>query len=657
MIAEITELYTKPYLMRKLFFLFLFIVISFQARIFALEPVDGAASISGYVTDSQTGETLIGASVSIEGTRLGAITNKSGFFAINNIPPGKYNIVVSFVGYEKLKLSFTFASFASERKTLKLKPSSVMTEGISVEARRENEKREISVSRIDVPVQQIKKIRVGGETDVFRSLQYLPGILTSSQLSSGLFVRGGSPDQNLVLLDGATVYNPTHLFGFISTFNTDAIKDVELIKGGFPAEYGGRLSAVLNLTQKNGNREKYEGLASIGVISSRLSVEGPLPWIDGSFYLAGRRTYLDLLLGLLPQDPDNPYPDFKFYDLNGKLSLNVGANDRVFLSGFTSADILDYSSSGIELGLDINNLLGSARWTHIFSNNLFSNLIISRSRYVNNVNGDNAGFPYYIENSINDWSLKSSLEWFASEKLTVKYGIDVSNYDFVYLQNFTGKKDSTAAPGSVSLGSTNKLVTDWDWGLYAQANYRLTDLVSLQAGVRANYWSYSHYLSYDPRFALRFQLQENIAVKAAAGVFHQNLKLVSFGDFSISDIWLPTDSTLPASRADHYILSVETQPLESYDLNFDIYMKNMHNITELNQNFLNPVSGSSIFYNGNAVAYGAEVFLQKRSGKFTGWAGYALGFIFARFDSIKTVIFSGQSTTGLMISSLSGSTS
>ena len=199
-----------------------------------------------------------------------------------------------------------------------MQPMDIKSGTVTVTADREAEKREISVSKINVPMTTIKEIRIGGESDVFRSLQMLPGVLTSSQISSGLFVRGGSPDQNLVLLDGATVYNPTHIFGFISTFNTDAIKDVELIKGGFPAQYGGRLSAVLNMTQKDGNRENYEGNAALGIISSRASFQGPL-FGNGSFFVSGRTTYFDLIKKAIDEDPKNPLPDFGFYDLNAKI--------------------------------------------------------------------------------------------------------------------------------------------------------------------------------------------------------------------------------------------------------------------------------------------------------------------------------------------------
>ena len=313
------------------------------------------SSISGYILDASSKETIIGATIYLKDTKKGAYTNKSGFYSISSIVPGKYTLIVNSIGYEKYVESITLTKSQSLRRDFKIKPLTATTKEVSVEADKDVEKREISISKIDIPVKQLKEIRIGGESDIFRSLQFLPGVLTSSQISSGLFVRGGSPDQNLVLLDGSTVYNPSHLFGFISTFNTDAIKDVELIKGGYPAEFGGRLSAVLNLTQRDGNQEKTEGIANIGIISSKISLDGPIG--NGSWFISGRRTYFDLILGLLPDDPQNPFPNFHFYDVNAKISQNLGDNDKVYLSGFLSSDYLTYTASGISMDLGIGNQL------------------------------------------------------------------------------------------------------------------------------------------------------------------------------------------------------------------------------------------------------------------------------------------------------------
>ncbi|MFA6234841.1 MAG: TonB-dependent receptor, partial [Bacteroidota bacterium] len=236
------------------------------------EPNAGA-TISGYIRDSATRETLVGATVQLKGTRFGAATNKSGFFSLSGLPAGKLVAVFSYLGYGTKQIELKLAEGESRRLDVELTADVLEMEEVTVEGNRMEDTRQISVSRINIPLRQISQLRVAGEADVFRSLQFLPGVLSSSQISSGLYIRGGSPDQTLVLLDGSTVYNPSHMFGFYSTFNPDAIKDVELIKGGFPAEYGGRMSAVLDLVQRDGNRNDFEGKASLGLISSRLSVE------------------------------------------------------------------------------------------------------------------------------------------------------------------------------------------------------------------------------------------------------------------------------------------------------------------------------------------------------------------------------------------------
>lgn len=598
--------------------------------IFANAP-SGKSSLSGFIKDAGTKETLISATIRIEGTKLGAYTNKLGYYSINNIIPGEYIVTISLLGYETLTKTVQFKSGESVRADYELISGGVKTEEINVFANREIETRQISISKVNVPIEQIKQIRVGGESDVFRTLQFLPGVLTSSQLSSGLFVRGGSPDQNLVLLDGSTVYNPTHLFGFISTFNSDALKEVELIKGGFNAEYGGRLSAVLNITQKDGNRDRISANGSIGVISSRLGLEGPLG--NGSWFISGRRTYFDLLKGILPENPDNPIPNFSFYDLNGKISQDFGKNDKVSFSGFLSQDQLDYSSFGLSLLLELGNNLASTRWTHIFADDLFLATNLSYSHYFNNFAGDQSGYEFIIDNSVTDITLKSDLEWFASESLTTKFGFESSAFTFDYHQNFTGETDSTAE-GSVS-GSTRFSVKDIHTSAYGQAKYSFSELFGIQGGLRVNYWDLSKILSLDPRVSLKYRFTDRIAAKASWGIFHQNLRLATQPDFSFFDTWLPTDSTVEASRAEHYIFSIETQPAIGFDLNFDVYYKKLHNISELNRNAFEIETVDDVFYIGEADAYGAEIFLQKKIGKFNGWLGYAIGVINAKFDSVN----------------------
>ncbi|MDA3844488.1 MAG: TonB-dependent receptor [Candidatus Kapabacteria bacterium] len=606
----------------------LILIISAASTVAAAEKSGG--SLSGYVRDSKSKETLISATIFIKGTKLGAYSNKLGFYHVHDIPPGKYEILISSVGYTKISKEFTIESGKSIRHDFLLEKTEVFTESVKVMADREVERREITISKINVPISQLKEIRIGGESDVFRSLQMLPGVLSSSQISSGLYVRGGSPDQNLVLIDGAPVYNPSHLFGFISTFNSEAIKDVELIKGAYPAEYGGRLSSVLNLTQKDGDREDIGAQLSIGTISSKLSVEGPLG--DGAFFLGGRRTYLELVKAAF-EDPETPFPDFNFYDLNFKVTQDLTDDDKLMLSGFMSADHMAYDMRGVDMALDLGNYMLNGRYTRIFSDEAFLTANVSYSQYFNKFSVDVNGNDYLIDNKIIDYTGKVVLEWFATNDLTAKFGGEISHYDFNYLQDFSG--DTEEEKTDESGGYMKMDIKDMNYAAFAQANWNSEDFYSLQGGIRIANFQEAGKTVVEPRLAVKYDIQSDLSIKLAYGVFHQNLKLATQPDFSFFDTWLPTDGTIALSRATHYIASIETKPFDEYDLNFDFYYKKMENINELNRYSFEGQTAGDVFYTGEGDSYGAEIFLQKKYGDFTGWFGYGLGYINRKFDEIN----------------------
>ncbi|MEI6091208.1 MAG: TonB-dependent receptor [bacterium] len=585
--------------------------------------------LSGFVKDADNKETLIGAVVYLEGTKYGGATNKEGFYIIKNVPKSKYKLSIQYPGYTKKTEEIEIK--ANLKKNFELDPSIVEGETIDVYGDRESEKRQITISNVQIPIASIKELRIGGESDVFRTLQYLPGILTSSQLSSGLFVRGGSPDQNLILLDGTPVYNPSHLFGFISTFNTDAIKSINLYKGGFDAEYGGRLSAVLDITQKDGNREKIAGLVSLGVISSRATIEGPIG--NGSWFIGGRRTYIDLMKPIFKAFNIVDLPNFGFYDINAKITQNFGELDKVSLSGFTSNDNLDYGAFGMNMTMDVRNSIGAIHWSHFFDEDLLMITNLSYSNYRNKFSGDQSGYGWLIDNAITDYTLKSELEWMVNDKLNFKSGIEINYLKFDYLQDFGDNSDTTKTEDKTGYFKLN--VKDYNYSAFSQVKYSITELLSLQTGIRAQYWQLSDNLTIDPRISLRYYLTDKVKLIAAWGIYHQNLRLITQPEFSVIDTWLPTDKSLDPLKSTHYIFSVETEPMPNYDLNVDVYYKDFKNITEYNQYVMSGSKTSELFFTGNAYALGAEIFLQKKYGKLTGWVGYALGFIRAKYDSIN----------------------
>ncbi len=594
-------------------------------------PSSFGGALSGYVLDSATKETLIGVPIYVPKLKTGTYTNKLGYYSLTGLPDGEFEIKVSYIGYKPKTFVVKIKNGRPIRKDVFLAPANVKTDEVIIEAEKDIDAKVLTVSKIDIPVEQLNEIRIGGEADVFRSMQLLPGVLTSSQISSGLYVRGGSPDQNLVLVDGTPVYNPSHLFGFISTFNSNAIKDVELIKGGYPAEYGGRLSAVLNVTQKDGNRDRVKGMASIGAIASKLNVEGPL--FGGSFFIGGRRTYFDLIKKVLPEDPQAPLPDFGFYDLNAKIVQPIGEDDKVVLSGFASADDLYQKAYGLTMDLGISNRLASLRWTHIFSEDLFSSFIVSGSYYENKFKGDQSGYNFILNNSIRDYSIKGDLEWFVRKNITAKFGFEATDYVFSYLQDFSGDTSSTKADSSSV--RTDILAKQKTYSVYGQANYNFSDLAIAQFGLRANYWTLADKFTLAPRLSFKYYLSVDVSFQAAWGIYYQNLRLGTQPDFSFFDTWTPTDESAPISSARHYVLSLETKPFREYLLNFDLYYKNMKGVSELNRSAFKGTKVADMFFFGDAESYGAEIFFQKKYGAFTGWIGYAIGAIWAKFPDIN----------------------
>ena len=363
--------------------------------------------------------------------------------------------------------------------------------------------------------------------------------------------------------------------------------------------------------------------------------------LDHSF-LGGRRTYFDLIKPLFDTDPANPVPDYFFYDINGKAVFYLTDDDKLTFAGFASNDNLQFSNNGVDLGLDIGNRAGSMKFDKIWEDDAFSSSILSYSKYFNNFVVDNSGYEALIDNYISDLSFKSNIEFYLSESVTLKTGLELNYYTFSYLQDFTGSTDSTAE-GSNS-GSTNFDVNDLNSSLFIQSNIQFTDFWSLQVGARATHYqlafrdenNFFKQIRIDPRLASRFQVSDEFAVKLAWGIYHQNLKLATQPDFSFFDTWLVTDETLELGKATHYILSTETKLDDLFDINFDIYYKQMENVNELNRYATKIEKGEDVLHEGFAESFGFELFLQKSYGEFTGWIGYAFGVINAKYDSLNS---------------------
>ncbi|MEK7818852.1 MAG: TonB-dependent receptor [Bacteroidota bacterium] len=601
----------------KLSRLFFFAIIFFCDNLFSQETF----SISGYTKDKKDGEVLPFVNVSIVGLNIGASTNSYGYFAIPKIPIGKHQIKFSIIGYANKIIQVDLLK--DEKLNVLLSAEDLKLDEVVISADIAERKITTQSSRIVIQIKDLQKLPVVGELDVFRLLQMMPGVKSSSEISSGLYVRGGSPDQNLILLDGTVVYNPSHLFGFFSTFNSDAVKDIELIKGGLPAEFGGRLSAVLNVTNKDGNRNETNGKVSLGMISSRFTIEGPIKW--GSWFLSWRRTYLDQIISLANLDEGEfPVPLYYFYDGNGKINFDISENDKLSISGYLGKDNLNFKiGEGTNLNLWWGNSTSSLKWTHIFSPIMFSNFILTQSNFNTSLKGGAVGSEFLFQNYIKDISFKGDFDFYATNEHLVKIGFWWSNYDFKVYREFSGNifYDLNFTPTHLSL--------------YLQDDWIYSAFWSFRAGLRAEYNSATKNFDFNPRFSVRRNISDQFAIKFSTGIYHQYMQLVGSEGFSFFDMWVPIDEKMKPANAIDYVFSFETNPIDDIEFNLELYYKKYSNTLEFKNQRERTFEINKLFYYGNGSAYGFEIFTQKKLGEITGFVGYTLAWTKRKFDEIN----------------------
>ena len=589
-----------------------------------------SASINGYVTDSETGETLISANVGFQEINKGASSNTLGYFTLPNIEPGTYILFCSYVGYRPYREEITLEPGENLRLDIELVPESIELDEIVVRSRaQEEEKKNIGTAQINTEL--IKELPSVFEADVFRSIQLLPGVKAASDFSSGLYIRGGSPDQTLILLDRTTVYNPSHFFGFFSTFNPDAIKDVRLYKGGYPAEYGGRLGSVLTIYNKDGNRNETTGSATVGLLASRLSVEGP--YSKGSWMFAARRSTLEPLLAGLRQSIDNIPSKFYFYDFNGKVNLDATENDKLSLAFYAGQDRVSFPfGEDSEFNLDYGNQTLSGNWTHIFSENLFSNFVLTGSRYFNFPKFSIAGTSFTRENNIYDFSLKADLEYLPGNNHQIKTGVWAGSFTFKLQDSFDN--DDTF----------QSRIQNQYASFYIQDEYRPSDRWIFTPGVRFNYFSDGEYMRIEPRFSMEFRPANRVRLQAAYGRYNQFLTLISNEAFSGFDVWLTSAEGVSPAFGDQFVIGTKTLPFTGYGLDIEFYYRNMDDLFELDP-FIPDVSGllyEDLFRVGEGYAYGMEIFFEKRRGSFTGFIGYTLGYTWRKFPGYNAEVTEGE---------------
>ncbi len=583
------------------------------------EELQSRASVNGFLRDAETGETLLGANILLDGTGRGSTTNHSGYYVINNIPAGAYTLRISYLGYDDKRIDIFLNEGDNLRLDAELNPAGFTMDELVITSKRELEERQ-NIGSASVSTELIKSVPSVLQADVFRAVQLLPGVKAASDFSSGLYIRGGGPDQTLILLDRTTVYNPSHFFGFFSTFNPDAIKDVQLFKGAYPAAYGGRLGSVLDVYNKDGNRNRTAGTVSLGMLSSRAMIEGPYP--GGSYMLAVRRSTLEPLLAVLRTTVDNVPDAFYFYDINAKINYDRWENNRLSIAAYTGTDDVRFPfGDDSQLNLYYGNRTLSADWTHLLSRRIFTNITLTGSEYFSDPLFEFGGTEFERQNRIYDFSAKADIEWLPSQ-------------DFELLAGFWGGRKifrlQDYFDGSITMDE--KIVSDYA-SAYVQNIWRPGNRWKINAGLRTNYYANGSYLRLDPRLSVDYRLTEATRLQAAFGRYHQFLTLLTNEAISAFDIWLFTDEGVPPAYGDQFVLGIKNSSLPGYNFEFELYHRTMRDLFEFDP-FLPDPAGldyPDLFRFGEGYAAGFEMFLEKTRGRLYGFIGYTWGLTRRKF--------------------------
>jgi hypothetical protein len=626
--------------MRKLFFLTLFL--TSYLTVFSQEY-----TISGYITDEKTGEELIGAAIKVKGTNLGSVTNVYGYYSLT-LPAGDYTVAYDFIGYNEIEKPVKLNK--SIRMDIKLAEASEIIDEIELTGVKENEN--ITTTQMSVTSLSSKEIKkmpaLLGETDIIRSLTLLPGISTVGEISTGFNVRGGNADQNLILLDEAPVFNSSHLLGLFSVFNSDVIKDAKLYKGGIPAIYGGRLSSVLDVRQKDGNTNQFSGSGGIGLLSSRLMLEGPIVKEKVNFIVAGRRSYFDIFFPI-SNDPAINQSILYFYDLNAKVSYKINNKNRLFLSGYFGQDNFGIQD---QFNFGWGNTTGTLRWNSLLNDKLFMNLSLIYSDYKYNLGTPtDAETVFRLDSRIQNYIGNLSFSWYPNAKNKVDFGLNTTYYTF--------------SPGKISGEIEAELSKEYAFepALFIANEQTVTDRLKINYGLRFSSFfnvgprtvtvyeqdqeietenaigtvtyergeivkSYVNLDGFEPRIAFNYLLDESNSVKLSYNRIRQYIHLVSnTTNATPIDIWRPSGTYIKPATV-HQIAGGYFKNFAGNKLKFSIegYYKKFYDLLEYKDgaDLIFTESIETELLSGEGEAYGAEVLLEKKSGKLTGFIGYTL---------------------------------
>lgn len=620
-------------------------------------------TISGTVKDAANGETITGATIYLKQAGKAATSNTYGFFSLTT-EPGRDTLLMSYIGYRDIQLPVTLDRDLT--LTITFQPAENNLDEVEVSAKSADANvKSTQMSAVQLDMAEIKKIPAFmGEVDLLKTIQLLPGVKSAGDGNTGFYVRGGGPDQNLILLDEANIYNASHLLGFFSVFNSDAIKNVNLIKGGIPAQYGGRLSSVLDISMRDGNAKEFAVTGGIGVIASRLTLEGPLARGKGSFIVSGRRTYLDVLARPYIQKTEFRGTSYYFYDLNAKLNYTLGDRDRIFLSGYFGRDKFLYNDveGGFKANIPWGNASACLRWNHVFNPKLFANASAVFTNYDFSFGATQEDFNLIIRSGIVDYGLKYDLSWFPNARHEVKTGIAYTFHTFMPTSVSAREGETTYDLGKkIKLFSHDAAIyvsDDWDvsrnlrisgglrFGNFTQigpfTRYKkdpvgnIIDTVDYRPGkVVANY------NGLEPRLSVRLATGKHSSIKASYSRIFQYIHLASISSVSLpTDIWMPSTEVIKPQQSNQYAVGFFKNLLDNnYEASVEVYYKTMSNQVEYKEGsqptdniYDNP---DNAFTFGHGWAYGAEFFLKKSKGAFTGWIGYTLSWTWRQFNEIN----------------------
>lgn len=618
-------------------------------------------SINGYIKDSLSGESIIGAVLSINGMSKGVASNQYGFYSVT-LERGNYTISVSHISYQSKEIDVNLESNKSYNFELIPRTSSI-NEVVVFSKLRDANVKSAQMGKIDLSMNQVRNIPAFmGEIDLLKAIQLLPGVRNAGEGNAGFYVRGGGPDQNLILLDDAVVYNTGHLFGFFSIFNSDAIKNVSLIKGGMPAQYGGRLSSVVDVSMKDGNINKFQTEGGIGLIASRFSIQGPLKKNKASFILSARRTYADALAKPFVKKSNNFYGSgYYFYDVNAKINYRFSEKDRLYLSGYFGRDVFDFanSKSSFKTNIPWGNSTGTIRWNHVFNRRLFSNTTLLYNDYNFRFTAQQENFEIGLSSGIRDVSLKSDFDYYPLPNHKLKFGGLVTYHKFVP-NVVTGRQDSIVFKpnnegNKYAVEFAIYLQDDWEIGEKWKINYGLRYSRFIQTGpynlytrdangnkldsvIYKRFDAVKTYGGLEPRVTVRYTINDQTSLKAAITKNRQYIHLVSNSGSTLpTDLWVPSTYIVKPQISWLYTAGLFKNFTDNqFETSLEVYYKDMQNQVEYKEGYTPSLADpEEEFVFGKGWSYGTELLINKIKGNFTGWIGYTLSWTWRKFAALN----------------------